>query len=564
MAFEYTRQMKDRIEKLATSSSVASGAGLLDAVRDLESLRIRSRYPARYQLMQFIEQQPHLSEDEATFSVNGPISEKVYSFTKQECIDAEAGMKTSELKDCVSWLVERAVSLDATGIRTENYYKHVFDALVRKNSWARYRESDQRYLNRVFDRHFAYEMGHRLGFTLEQMKGFLDRVLPDEVYINKDAQDLTEAFAFEHGLSFEETQRILSEYQANPRGTSDSYEVIDMGYTQQLYEEAGSFGGTTEEFVEWLLEHGPLLESRSRTAQFIYTNLLICAWMMMRALYDGTDIGNEDPVNELWRVCIEEGEDMQAFYARNNRRYQLPDYGELNWKKIASEFNEFSEWAPSEARERRYPRDFLLYLTIDRDGNFTTESTFSRIPRIMEDGKPVQKRDILCLLWLIYSLAWEYVAPEDISSQLHDFIDLATGVLEQCNFTFYLPHILEYSICRSLIIGGDMEDAYRSVINRGQNSPLCEELCVRCPDSPDAYGIRFYTCERYTYSQIAALLEALLLEESFYVYDDLWKDVEIWLARADQKLQCGWERFDDPARIAEVETLGRVILLPKR
>ena len=555
MANEYTEMMKNRLEEMASTANITPGINLMGAIRELEALRSRNLYPARFQLMQFIESQPHTYQSEGAFSVAGPVSDRIYTFARTDEPDS------AQLKDCVAWLVERASSLSPDGGRGEGYYRRAFTALIEKNGWMRYRESDQRYLNRTFDRHYAYEMGHCLGFTLEQMQRFLDRVLPDEIYINKDAEDLAEAYAFGHGKSQDSVARVLAAYHAAAQEMPSQFELIDIGNTHQLYEEAAAFDGTEEEFISWLAERSPVLEGRSRTAFAVYRNLLICAWLMMRALYH-EDCAVDDPVSALWEACIENGEDMAEYYAQNRARFGLPEYESLDWKKVAEEFDGFSEWAPSENRERRYPRDFLLYLSVDRDGNFVTENTFSRIPRIMQDGRPVQKRDVLCLLWLIYIFAWEDVAPEDVAGQLHDFIDLATGILEQCNFTFYLPHLLEYSICRSLIIGGDMEDAYRSVIRQGDESPLCEEFCLRDRRTGARYGVRFYTCEQYTFREIRDVLYAHSRGEDLHVYNDTWKNVELWLTKADRQLQCGWERVTDVKRIAEFEALGRIIDLP--
>ena len=563
MAFEYTRQIQDRLDRLASLPDFAPGLSLMGAIHELEAIRTRGAYPARFQLMQFIAAQPHVAETETGFSVTGPVSGEVYTFSKPADIEQPERMEPAERKRCAAWLAERAMSVNAGGERGEGYYRRVFTALVEKNSWMRYRESDQRYLYRVFDRHFAYEMGHCLGFTLEQMQAFLDRVLPDEVYINRDAEDLAQAYAFAHGKSAAVVARALSALQAAEKSVPQ-YAAVDGEGTRQLYEQAVGFEGTEAQFVEWLLERRMLLEGRSRTAMAVYVNLLICAYLMLRALYNGAGGTRDDPTSVLWVACFEDGEDMRAWYDANHARFGLPEFDRLDWKKAAAEFDSVSEWAPSEQRERRYPRDFLVYLSIDKDGSFTTENTFSRIPRIMNEGAPVQKRDVLCLLWLIYTFAWEYVAPEEISGQLHDFIDLATGVLEQCNFRFYLPNPLEYSICRSLIVGGDMEDAYRSIVNRGTESPLCEELCLRDGDTGDVCAVRFYTCERYSFDQLSNALYTLARGEDFHVYNDVWKDMELLLTKADQKLQCGWERISDAGQIARIEAQGRVVELPPR
>lgn len=561
MSFDYTDIMRERLDALAASISITPGISLRGAIRELEGLRGRSIYPARYQLMQFIKDQSHTSESETSFSISGPLSGKPYTFKKSTKPEDMDDMSSEDLNNCISWLVERALSMDRNHTKNETFYNKAFSALVQKNCWVRYRESDQRFLSRVFDRHFAYEMGHMLGFSLNQMHAFLVRVLPDEIFINRDAEDLIEAYAFAHDKPLEAVRDMLSCYQALSKDCNSQYNPVDIGNTHQLYEEAVSFNGPEEDFVQWLVQRSPVLEGRSRTAFAVYANLLICAWLMMRALYENEGIIEDDPVSALWDACIVDGEDMQEYYARNHVRFKLPEYSQLDWKKIATEFNEFSEWAPSEARERRYPRDFLVYLSIDRNGEFTTENTFSRIPKIMKEGKPVQKRDVLCLLWLIYIFAWECVEQEDIYNQLHDFIDLATGILEQCNFVFYLPHLLEYSICRSIIIGGDMEDAYRSVINRGSGSPLCEDIALKAGKSGAVYGIRFYTCERYTFEQLKAILYTSLKGEKIHEYNDEWQGIELWLTKADQKLQCGWERLKDSDQISNLISLDRIIRL---
>lgn len=493
--------------------------------------------------------------------MRGPVSGKVYTFERLDALGDVAKLSPQALRRYAEYLAERAVLLDAERAHDMSYYTRVFRALIEKNCWARYRESDQRYLNRVFNRHYAYALGHYLGFTLEEMQGFISRVLPDEIFISKDAEGLAEAYGFNRGLSAAGVRSLLERYEANRGEAALDFDLIDVGGTHQLYEEASTFEGDEEAFLEWLNERRSLLEGRSRTAFAVYRNLLICAYLMLRALYDDSLANGGDRVSELWERCID-GEDMLEYYAAHSAAYRLPEYEKLDWKKAAAEFDGFSEWAPSESRERRYPRDFLTYLSIDKNGEFVTENTFSRIPLIMNSDRAVEKRDVLCLVWQIYAFAWEYVAPEDAAAQLRDFIDLATGILEQCNFTFYLPNLLEYSICRSLIVGGDMEDSYRSVIAQGANSPLCEDICIR-DTSGALYGARFYACEEYTFDEIAETLYAVSRGERINVYNDVWKNIELWLTKADQQLQCGWDRIEDPRAIEQIAALERVIELPQ-
>lgn len=563
MSFEYTNLMRSGLNEIASSINITSGTNLMSAMRELQLLRSRNRFPARFQLFQFIESQEHTSETNEMYRVSGPISGKEYVFTKLGRIHDIADISKDTMNACVGWLAEKAASLDIGHKRDMSYYTRVFRALVEKNCWVRYRESDQRYLNRIFTKHYAYEMGHYLGFSLEQMQGFISRVLPDEIYVNKDAEDLVEAYAFNHGLTIEDTHHVLEEYSQNADVDLGTFDVVDVGNTHQLYQEASSFEGSASDFSAWLTERSPLLEGRSRTAFSVYQNLLICAYLMMRALYDDALAGHNDLISELWECCIENGEDMRGYYEQHYKRFHLPNYAQLDWKKAADEFNEYSEWAPSETRERRYPRDFLVYLSIDKNGDFITENIFSRIPLIMKSDRPVQKRDVLCLIWQIYTFAWEFVAPEDVASQLQDFIDLATGILEQCNFMFYLPNLLEYSICRSIIIGGDLEDTYRSVISQGVDSPLCEYLCIRDTTSGVLYGVCFYACEEYTWDDIVGVLYAVAEGEKITVYNDVWKSIELWLTKADQRLQCGWDRVEASGIIEQMIELNRVIDLPR-
>jgi hypothetical protein len=107
-----------------------------------------------------------------------------------------------------------------------------------------------------------------------------------------------------------------------------------------------------------------------------------------------------------------------------------------------------------------------------------------------------------------------------------------------------------------------MEDAYRSVISQGAEAPLCEDVCIRDPRSGARYAIRFYACQEYTFDEIRKKLYALAQEEKIDVYPDSWKNIELWLTRADQILQCGWERIDDEKRIEQIQALNRTIDLP--
>ena len=158
MSFDSTVIIKKRLDELAASISITPGISLRGAIRELEGLRSRSIYPARYQLMQFIKDQSRTSESETSFIINGPLSGKTYTFKKMNNLEVLDDMSSEELNNCISWLVEKAVSLDRNHMKSETFYCKAFSALIQKNCWVRYRESDQRFLSRIFDRHFAYDM----------------------------------------------------------------------------------------------------------------------------------------------------------------------------------------------------------------------------------------------------------------------------------------------------------------------------------------------------------------------------------------------------------------------
>lgn len=59
MAYEYTNLMRSSLEETAAANSFNPGIGLMNAVRSLRAIRGRSAFPARFQLIQFVEAQPH-------------------------------------------------------------------------------------------------------------------------------------------------------------------------------------------------------------------------------------------------------------------------------------------------------------------------------------------------------------------------------------------------------------------------------------------------------------------------------------------------------------------------
>ena len=53
-----------------------------------------------------------------------------------------------------------------------------------------------------------------------------------------------------------------------------------------------------------------------------------------------------------------------------------------------------------------------------------------------------------------------------------------------------------------------------------------------------------------------------LCREKINVYNDTRKDIELWMTKADQQLQCGWDCIDDSNALDSIVKLDRVIDLP--
>ena len=129
MSFEYTNLMRAGLDEAAASFQFTPGISLMSALSELKSIRNKTLFPARFQLMQFIEQQQHIHEDARTFGVIGPTSGSEYTFQKLSMVEDISRLPAKQLGMCIDWLVERAMSLDVDHVRDKGYYTRVFRAL---------------------------------------------------------------------------------------------------------------------------------------------------------------------------------------------------------------------------------------------------------------------------------------------------------------------------------------------------------------------------------------------------------------------------------------------------
>ena len=566
---EYTELFKKALKQDINNNLTNVGDNLISALRELDSIKDKNRFPARFELMRFVEKHSIADNKDGTYTVldaNG----KSYTFKKADSIPSIAELDHAALEQYLNWLITEAMNNDQD-IMPENkrfkkrYYQRVLEALLFRNSWMRYRAQDQHYIERKFDRTCAYELGHILQFSYDEMQGFIERTLKDEIMITRNARDLVEAYCFKHGKPYRTAQELLTTYQQIAAMKDPAPYLMDEN-TQTLNDNVLKLPDNDDEFIAWLVKRNEILNRLSMSAYTVYSNLLMCAYLMLTPAKD-----NRYMVSELWNRCIENKENMVDYFHHRHDLFSLPPFDKLNWENVAAQFNEVAEWASFENRRRFYPRDFLQYLTIDENGEWKVESTFQRIPSLMKREEEITKKDILCPLWFIYMYTWgsEDFSDDvgsDLENRINAFIDQASGFLEDAHFMFYLPSLLEFSIVRSLLIYEDTEDVYKTLINQGGNyAPLVKDVYFILHDHTE-YAVRFYGCD-FTNTYLLDVLYNCSQGENELDYNDNRKRIEHIISATAETMECGWEWIDvtpKPEHYCQVEIDEKGIMTSHR
>lgn len=331
----------------------------------------------------------------------------------------------------------------------------------------------------------AFQLGHILQFTLQEMEWFLLRVFDVENgFSYNTSNDLIEAYGFLTGVS----SRALSKLK-------DEFEKINSGRIKADCEEkeddwTKDAGGSLPEkvrswsiynrdnqddlFLKWLNERAPFLDLPSKTALRVYRNLAVFAHNLAIQIEDAPDADDKK---------LRNGQHETDFVRCIREIVQMKDYADQTLEAL------FENDTISSAKCKRIA-DTLLLENLDFSFSDQTDKTKAwHVIQVMTDGRMtvcgginesrtrvrdilsgkverIEKSDMLYLLWFTSNLCWfdgkSRLSPEDITNRLNDFIDASELCLDAAGLpAFYPPHLVEQSMMLSVVYafgGPDQRD----------------------------------------------------------------------------------------------------------
>ena len=338
---------------------------------------------------------------------------------------------------------------------------------IAKTNRARYREP--------LTREEALQLGHILGFSLEEMQWYFLRVfdVADGFRFNF-SRDLIEAYGFLTGAGWQRVRSLREEYDRLSAGIekTDSPERNDR-WTRNVsdtlpgkVEKWNRFPETRDrEFMDWMLSQAPGLDVPSRTALRIYRNMAAFAYDLTtndEAVPSDTEFA--DCIRDVYREAGESGAVQRLLYENGSlsagRCKAVADRLLLE-NKIQCESIQADNAKAWHILARR------------KDGSLSAagsivNSSRTRVADILSGKVQVEKGDMLYLFWFVANRIWMHAAPptdEIRCYRLMDFLDVSRELLEEAMLpTFYPPHVMEQSMLLSIACGGKLEDEDSSVV----------------------------------------------------------------------------------------------------
>lgn len=326
------------------------------------------------------------------------------------------------------------------------------------------KENKRRYSTRI-TREEAFQLGHILRFTLNEMQWYLMRVLDCEDGLRMNhSVDLIEAYGFLTGASCLHVAQLRRQYKEQ----SASIEKRDdwdrsRNWTQrtgsELLENLEDWKLHPEEmdkkFLEWMKGHASGLDIPSRSARRIYRNLAVYAYQCAigKALIPEED----EALGRFLQICDYEEDSVDV-------RFYLYENGTVSRKKCEAIakclYRENKERSNSEIKDNTQAWSVI---TTRSDGALSASygavnSSRTRIQSLLLGDEEVEKGDILYLVWFLFTMVWADSPaddPDTLYCRIFDLKDAAVPILEKALLPpFYPPHLMEQSMLLSIIYGG--------------------------------------------------------------------------------------------------------------
>lgn len=334
-----------------------------------------------------------------------------------------------------------------------------------RNAASAIEKANQKRLKVPFSREEALQLGHILDFTPEQMQWFLMRVFDTEDSLRLNcAGDLIDIYGFLSHASCSHVQHLKQCYQQRAAHIAKQEDdARSQNWTQRVSGELQEhfsrwkqhWETMDEEFLDWLTSYAPGLDLPSHTAQRIYQNLAAYAY--------GLSIGKKMiPEEELLLDGLVHVAKMDE-KSMDTRLYLCED-GQIDPGKcqnVATELYKLNKDISDTAAKDR--TQAWSVITTTQAGELSSSygpvnSSRDRISQLLLGQAPVEKGDMLYLIWFILNLVWENHPDDDpgtLYCRIFDLKDISDSILELAMLAkFYPPHLMEKSMLLSIIYAG--------------------------------------------------------------------------------------------------------------
>lgn len=330
----------------------------------------------------------------------------------------------------------------------------------------------------------AFQLGHILQFTLQEMERFLLRVFDaDDGFRYNTANGLIEAYGFLTDCSWQKVYSLKGQYaelcgkddDGNYRVPKANYETRENDWTKDA---GGSLQGKVrywsvydgenqdDWFLKWLIERAPFLDVPSKTAVRVYRNLAIFAHnlaIQAEAAPDvdtkKTRISQEDKETDFVRCIREIVQEKDYADQTLEALFDNDTISSVKCKLVADTLLlENLNFSFSDQTDKTKAWHVIQVMT---DGQMTVSGGVNESRTRVRDilsGKveSIEKSDMLYLLWFTSNLCWfdgkSRLSPEDIKNRLNDFIDASELCLDAAGLPkFYPPHLVEQSMMLSVV-----------------------------------------------------------------------------------------------------------------
>lgn len=466
--------------------------------KSLRKIRKEYRNSVRFMLMRILFSHYGEGADrEKGFSIQ--VKKEVLVFP-QITPEHAYNMRMSELEDYKKLLVDKAedkLMEDLQEIpdaeRVQEYEKRLRRA---QELVARALEIERHAVRKsLLSRNELLELGHILNFSLDEMNAFLLRALDfeDGFFFNRSA-DLIEAYVFLTHGSVESANKFKEEYAKRVEKYCKNHPMTELGQREEEFtrkvgvslpqmvsKEWPADKNRDECFLKWMEEQSPWLDQPSRTALRVYHNIANAAYDLICKINEISSSRQEQSNKvKAMKELLEDGFVARVELIMQQKEDVLLGQEQL-CKKIAKTLTTYNNKELGRKENgskggKRFDDSIKAWggIRVGNDNSFTITWRFgndgrTRVrdllighcdPKKEDNIQPygVQKEDMLYLLWVFANIYWSYepiIRKQSIKDRMDDFINAADAVLTGALLPpFYIPHVLEQSMLRSIIYAG--------------------------------------------------------------------------------------------------------------